>query len=42
MRMVVKVMAIATAMPKLISWRSVKLGLIDGGSVEGGGVRGRW
>ncbi len=40
--MVVKVMAIAMAMPKLISWRSVKSGLIDRCSVEGEGVRGRW
>ncbi len=40
--MVVKVMAIATAMPKLISWRSVKSGLIDECNVEGGGVCGRW
>ncbi len=40
--MVVKVVAIATAMPKLISWRSVKLGLIDGCNVGAGGVRGKW
>ncbi len=36
--MVVKVMAIAMAMPKLISWRSVKSGLISGCNDGGRGV----
>ncbi len=36
--MMVKVVAIATAMPKLISWRSVKSGFIDGCSDGVGGV----
>ncbi len=40
--MVVKVVAIATAMPRLISWRSVRSGLIDGCNVGVGGVRGIW
>ncbi len=40
--MVVKVVAIAMAMPRLINWRLVKSGVIDGCSVEDGGVHGRW
>ncbi len=36
--MVVKVVAIAMAMPRLISWRLVRSGFIGGCSVGGGGV----
>ncbi len=37
-RTVVKVVAIAMAMPRLISWRLVRLGLIGGCSVIDEGV----
>ncbi len=37
--MMVKVVAIARAMPRLINWRSVKSGLIDErGVLDGGGI----
>ncbi len=36
---VVAVVAIAMAMPKLISWRSVKSGVIDGVGVDEQGIR---
>ncbi len=37
----VAVVAIAMAMPKLISWRLVKSGVIGDCSVDGRGIRGR-
>ncbi len=37
-RTVVKVVAIAMAMPRLINWRLVRLGLIGGCNVVDGGV----